>query len=168
MKINIISVINCDGAKLSIDKEVSVGSFEFAGNEYSFENPVKVSGEIRNIGSALKIALKVEGEYTSFCDRCGCDISASILGEAEENITGESVEIDSEMFVLNGHVLDISGAVESLVYSSLPMRNLCKDDCKGLCSKCGTDLNKSECNCDTTRYDPRFAIFRKLAGNGEV
>lgn len=168
MKINIISVINCDGAKLSIEKDVSVGSFEFAGNEYSFENPVKVSGEIRNIGSALKIALKVEGEYTSFCDRCGCDISASILGEAEENITGESVEIDSEMFVLNGHVLDISGAVESLVYSSLPMRNLCKDDCKGLCSKCGTDLNKSECNCDTTRYDPRFAIFRKLAGNGEV
>ena len=168
MKINIASVINCDGAKLSIEKEVQVGSFEFAGNEYSFEAPVRVAGEIKNIGSALKIALRVEGEYTSYCDRCGCDISAAILGEAEENITGEAVEIDSEMFVLNGHVLDISGAVESLVYSSLPMRNLCKDDCKGLCSKCGTDLNKSECNCDTTRYDPRFAIFRKLAGNGEV
>ncbi|MBQ6794609.1 MAG: DUF177 domain-containing protein [Clostridia bacterium] len=168
MKINIVSVINCDGAKLSIEKDVTVGSFEFAGNEYSFEKPVSVTGEIRNIGSALKIALKVEGEYTSYCDRCGCDVTATILGEAEENITGESVEIDSEMFVLNGHVLDISGAVESLVYSSLPMRNLCKDDCKGLCSKCGTDLNKSECNCDTTRYDPRFAIFRKLAGNGEV
>lgn len=168
MKINIVSVINCDGAKLSIEEDVTVGSFEFAGNEYSFEKPVSVTGEIRNIGSALKIALKVEGEYTSYCDRCGCDVTATILGEAEENITGESVEIDSEMFVLNGHVLDISGAVESLVYSSLPMRNLCKDDCKGLCSKCGTDLNKSECNCDTTRYDPRFAIFRKLAGNGEV
>ena len=168
MKINIVSVINCDGAKLSIEKDVTVGSFEFAGNEYSFEKPVSVTGEIRNLGSALKIALKVEGEYTSYGDRCGCDVTATILGEAEENITGESVEIDSEMFVLNGHVLDISGAVESLVYSSLPMRNLCKDDCKGLCSKCGTDLNKSECNCDTTRYDPRFAIFRKLAGNGEV
>lgn len=168
MKINIVSVINCDGAKLDIEKEVCVGSFEFAGNEYSFEKPVKVTGEIKNIGSALKIALKVEGEYTSYCDRCGCDVSATIEGEAEENITGENVEIDSEMFTLNGHTLDISGAVESLVYSSLPMRNLCSDDCKGLCSKCGTDLNKSECNCDTTRYDPRFAIFRKLAGNGEV
>ncbi len=168
MKINIISVINSDGAKLSIEKEYSVGSFEFAGNNYSFEKPVKITGVITNIGSALKIALKVEGEYTSFCDRCGCDIASTIIGEAEENITGENVEIDSEMFEINGHTLDISGAVESLVYSSLPMRNLCKDDCKGLCPKCGTDLNKSECNCDTTRYDPRFAIFRKLAGNGEV
>ncbi len=168
MKINIAGVINCDGAKLNVEKEAVIGSFEFAGNEYSFENPVRITGEIRNIGSALKIALKVEGEYTSYCDRCGCEVAASISGEAEENITGEAVEIDSEMFVLNGHVLDISGAVESLVYSSLPMRNLCSDDCKGLCSKCGTDLNKSECNCDTTRYDPRFAIFRKLAGNGEV
>lgn len=168
MKINIVSVINSDGAKLGIEKEFSVGSFEFAGNEYSFEKPVKVTGEITNIGSALKIILKVEGEYTSFCDRCGRDIASSIVGEASENITGENVEIDSEMFELYGHTLDISGAVESLVYSSLPMRNLCKDDCKGLCPKCGTDLNDSECNCDTTRYDPRFAIFRKLAGNGEV
>lgn len=168
MKINIVSVINCDGAKLSINEEYSVGKFDFAGNTYSFEKPVVITGEVRNIGDALKIALRLEGEYTSYCDRCGCDVSATIVGEADENITGESVEIDSEMFTLTGHTLDISGAIESLVYSSLPMRNLCSEDCKGLCPKCGTDLNKSECNCDTTRYDPRFAIFRKLAGNGEV
>lgn len=168
MKINMVSVMNCDGARLGIEKEFSVGSFEFAGNEYSFEKPVKITGEIRNIGSALRIILKAEGEYKSFCDRCGCEVNESVFGEAEEDITESNADIDSEMFKINGHVLDISGAVESLIYSSLPMRNLCKEDCKGLCSKCGTDLNKSECNCDTTRYDPRFAIFRKLAGNGEV
>lgn len=168
MKINMASVINCDGAKLDIEKEFSVGSFEFAGNTYSFENPVKVIGQIKNIGSALKISLKVEGDYTSFCDRCGCDIKASIVGETEDDITTGNEDIDNEMFKITGHVLDITGAVESIVYSSLPMRNLCSDECKGLCPKCGTDLNKSECNCDTTRYDPRFAIFRKLAGNGEV
>lgn len=168
MKINMASVINCDGAKLGIEKEFSVGSFEFAGNTYSFEEPVKVTGEIKNIGSALKIALKVEGEYTSYCDRCGCDIRSTVTCETEEDITSNNEDFDSEMFLITGHVLDITGAVESLVYSNLPMRSLCSDDCKGLCPKCGTDLNKSECNCDTTRYDPRFAIFRKLAGNGEV
>ena len=168
MKINMASVINCDGARLGIEKEFSVGSFEFAGNEYSFEKPVKVTGEIKNIGSALRIILNVEGEYTSFCDRCGTGVSKSISGEVEEDITTGNIDMDEEMFTITGHTLDISGAVESLVYSSIPMRNLCSDDCKGLCPKCGTDLNKSECNCDTTRYDPRFAIFRKLAGNGEV
>ena len=168
MKINIASVINCDGARLDVKKEFEVGKFEFAGNEYTFEKPVEITGEIKNIGSALKIALSLKGEYTSFCDRCGCDISETLTGEAEEDITSDNEDMDSEMFTIVGHTLDISGAVESLVYSSLPMRNLCKEDCKGLCSKCGTDLNKSECNCDTTRYDPRFAIFRKLAGNGEV
>lgn len=168
MKINMASVINCDGAKLDIAKEYNVGSFEFAGNEYSFKEPVKITGEIKNIGSALKITLKIDGEYTSYCDRCGCDIKANISGELEEDITSSNEDVDSEMFVISSHVLDISGAVDSLLYSSLPMRNLCSEDCKGLCPKCGTDLNKSECNCDTTRYDPRFAIFRKLAGNGEV
>ncbi|MGM9552332.1 MAG: YceD family protein [Clostridia bacterium] len=168
MKINIASVINCDGAKLDIEKEFPIGSFEFAGNEYSFEKPVKVTGEIRNIGSALRIILNVWGEYTAFCDRCGCDVTKSVASATEEDITEGNDDFDEEMFSIVGHTLDISGAVESLVYSSLPMRNLCSDDCKGLCPKCGTDLNKSECNCDTTRYDPRFAIFRKLAGNGEV
>ncbi len=168
MKINMASVINCDGAKLDINKEFSVGSFEFAGNEYSFDKPVKVTGEIKNIGGALKIVLSIEGEYTTYCDRCGCDIGAVITGETEEDITTDNSDMDVEMFTIIGHTLDISGAVESLVYSNLPMRSLCSDECKGLCPKCGTDLNKSECNCDTTRYDPRFAIFRKLAGNGEV
>ena len=168
MRINMASVINCDGAKLDIDKEFSVGSFEFAGNEYSFENPVRVSGEVKNIGGALKIVLNIEGGYTTYCDRCGCDISETIKGALEEDITTDNADMDGEMFTIIGHTLDITGAVESLVYSNLPMRSLCSDGCKGLCPKCGTDLNKSECNCDTTRYDPRFAIFRKLAGNGEV
>lgn len=168
MKINMASVINCDGAKLDIKGEFPMGKFDFAGNEYSFEKPVGVTGEIKNIGGALKIVLCVEGEYTTYCDRCGCEIGESVKGETEEDITSDNDDMDGEMFSIVGHTLDISGAVESLVYSNLPMRSLCSESCKGLCPKCGTDLNKSECNCDTTRYDPRFAIFRKLAGNGEV
>jgi uncharacterized protein len=168
MKIDIAGVINCDGAKLDIEKEYEVGKFEFSGNEYFFEKPVKVVGRIKNIGSALRMTIAIEGEYKSFCDRCGCDIQKTVSNETEEDITGGSEDFDEEMFVLNGHVLDISGAVETLLYTGLPMINLCKEDCKGLCPKCGANLNKTECNCDTTRYDPRFAIFRKLSGNGEV
>lgn len=168
MKIDIAGVINCDGAKLDIDKEYEIGNFEFSGNEYFFEKPVRVTGQIRNIGSALKMTLAVEGEYKSFCDRCGCDIVKTVCNETEEDITDGSAEFDEEMFTLNGHILDMGGAVETLLYTGLPMINLCKEDCKGLCPKCGADLNQTECNCDTTRYDPRFAIFRKLSGNGEV
>ncbi len=70
MKINLGRVINCDGAKLDINEKYSPGSFEFFGNEYSFDEPLKVTGEVRNIGGALKIILKTEGEYRSLCDRC--------------------------------------------------------------------------------------------------
>ncbi len=168
MKINLGRVINCDGAKLDINEEYDPGSFEFFGNEYSFDEPLKVTGDVRNIGGALKIILKIEGEYRSLCDRCACDINGRVVGETEENITRDSEDFDSEMFTLSGYTLDISGALDTLLYSSLPMTSLCKEDCKGLCPKCGTNLNLSECNCDTTRLDPRFAIFRKLSGNGEV
>lgn len=168
MKIDIAGVINCEGARLDIDEEYEIGNFEFSGTEYFFEKPLKVRGVIKNIGNALRMTLSVEGEYKTFCDRCGCDITKTVANETEEDITDGSAEFDEEMFVLTRNILDISGAVETLLYTGLPMINLCSEDCKGLCPKCGINLNKSECNCDTTRYDPRFAIFRKLSENGEV
>lgn len=168
MKINLGSVINCEGAKLAINSAYDPGSFEFFGNSYSFEKPLSVSGEVRNIGGALRIILKIEGEYASLCDRCACEVKGRVSGGTEENITRDSEDFDSEMFCLSGYMLDMTGAIDTLLYSSLPMTTLCREDCRGLCPKCGTNLNITECNCDTTRLDPRFAIFRKLSGNGEV
>lgn len=168
MKIDIAGVINCEGAELDFTKEYDAGSFEFSGSEYFFDKPISVEGRVSNIGSALKIKIALKGEYRTVCDRCGCDIVKSVFSETEENITDRCADFDEEMFNLNGHILDITGAVLTLLFSGLPIINLCREDCRGLCPKCGTDLNVSECNCDTTRYDPRFAIFRKLSGNGEV
>ena len=168
MKINIAGVINCEGARLGFEKEFALGDFEFAGSEYSFETPLKVSGFVENIGSALKIYISVEGVYKSFCDRCAAVIEKPLFAEVTEDITENREALDEEMLSLTGHILDISGAAETLVYTNLPIVNLCSEECKGLCPKCGIDLNKNVCNCDTTRYDPRFAIFRKLSENGEV
>ncbi len=168
MKINIGSVINYEGASLDINGEYPVEPFEFFGSEYSFDKPLSVTGNIKNIGGALKIRLNVEGEYRTLCDRCACEIISRVQNSTEENLTENSDDFDSEMFSLSGFVLDVTGAIDTLLITALPMTNLCREDCRGLCPKCGTNLNETECNCDTTRYDPRFAIFRKLSGNGEV
>ncbi|MCD8049994.1 MAG: DUF177 domain-containing protein [Clostridia bacterium] len=168
MKINIGSVINYDGASLEISGEYKVDPFEFFGSEYAFEKPLSVTGLIKNIGGALKINLNITGEYRTLCDRCACEITNTVQNSTEENVTENADDFDSEMFSLSGFVLDISGALDTLLITALPMTHLCKEDCRGLCPKCGANLNLTECNCDTTRYDPRFAIFRKLSENGEV
>ena len=52
--------------------------------------------------------------------------------------------------------------MEEQFYLSLPMKPLCKDDCKGLCANCGTNLNKATCDCNTQWEDPRLAALRDL------
>ena len=59
--------------------------------------------------------------------------------------------------------------VDELVYTevilNLPSKHLCKADCKGLCFKCGKNLNEGDCGCKSDEPDPRFAKLRELLDN---
>ena len=57
---------------------------------------------------------------------------------------------------------DISESVFDTVLLSMDLRYLCKPDCKGLCSKCGADLNEEECGCARVEIDPRLSILNQL------
>ena len=46
-----------------------------------------------------------------------------------------------------------------------PMKTLCTEACKGICKKCGTNLNHSSCTCDTVELDPRMAKIRDIFNN---
>jgi uncharacterized protein len=89
--------------------------------------------------------------------------SAKLSAQLFESIDSEFTDIDEECITVSGNVIDISGSIDACIFEELPMQPLCKEDCKGLCPVCGIDLNENECNCDTTVYDPRFAIFRNLS-----
>ena len=61
-----------------------------------------------------------------------------------------------------GTSLDTNELAKSEILLHWPMKILCKDDCKGLCSKCGADLNYEECGCDRTVLDPRMAAIQDI------
>jgi len=58
--------------------------------------------------------------------------------------------------------IDLGQLMQEQFYLALPMKPLCKDDCKGLCPNCGTNLNKATCDCTTHWEDPRLAALRAL------
>ena len=64
---------------------------------------------------------------------------------------------EDEMPYVSGYSLDVDLFVSDELYVNMPMQVLCKEDCKGLCPKCGKDLNKGDCGCDKTVLDPRMA-----------
>jgi uncharacterized protein len=61
-----------------------------------------------------------------------------------------------------GGQLDLAGVALEQVFLEVPMKPVCKDECKGLCDQCGADLNESPCTCEKTRLDPRLAALASL------
>ena len=166
MKINIASVLKNEGASVKVSGKMELGEFDFTGSRLSFEAPVSINGSIHNIGGTLEISADITGSYKTQCSRCGKVITAELNSTLFESVANDFSDADDECMILSGNVLDIEGSIRASVFDDIPLKFLCSEDCKGLCPECGINLNEEECNCDTTVYDPRFAIFRNLQQRG--
>ncbi len=103
------------------------------------------------------------------CSRCLKEISYPIetsfsivlkpVGEEEDEDDENTVYYDPQE-----NEADLSGIVVDIIGVNIPMRPICEDDCKGLCEKCGTNLNLAACNCKTEKTDPAWEVLRKLKG----
>ena len=70
-------------------------------------------------------------------------------------------EEDPDYYLLNGDELDIDDLLESVFILGMDPQILCRDDCKGLCPRCGADLNEGGCRCQA-ESDPRLAVLEQL------
>ena len=80
-------------------------------------------------------------------------------GEEEER---ELTESDMSVSFYKDDKIDVNQIVWEQIYLAIPMKPLCKEDCQGLCSQCGTDLNLSKCSCEKDLVDPRLAKLKTL------
>jgi uncharacterized protein len=99
-----------------------------------------------------------------------CSISARTLLKCSRCLTsvehdiavGFDEEFDEEEYPGEDAVIDLEDVAAQLLVTSVPMQVLCRDDCKGLCPVCGTNLNESECGCTADDTDPRLEALRSL------
>ena len=68
---------------------------------------------------------------------------------------------EAEAFCLQGEELDIDDLLETAFILDMESKSLCRPDCKGLCPKCGKDLNDGPCGCRPD-IDPRLAVLEQL------
>jgi uncharacterized protein len=127
----------------------------FFSDEEKFIGNIKVDGEIVNDGLSLVIRGKISCCKQFICDRC--------LTSAEENQVHEFDEEVDKSDITDG-MLDITELVRDTLIAAQPIKNLCKNDCKGLCPVCGKNLNDGECDCNKTKIDPRLAPMLKFKG----
>lgn len=100
------------------------------------------------------------------CNRCLEDVSVTIPFEFEKTVkVSKNQLIDAEVEeqdYVDGYNLDVDKLVYGEILLNWPLKTLCKEDCKGICSICGANLNHRTCNCDNTDLDPRMAKIRDI------
>lgn len=81
-------------------------------------------------------------------------------GEAAAAAVVELTAADMERTPYDGDSLDLGTLIQEEILAALPLKVLCRDDCKGLCPACGANLNAASCGCDHGAVDPRLAALK--------
>lgn len=116
---------------------------------------VSFSGKMKNLAGDLSLSGTVQSTLVSECARCLAPVSEKLQFEIEVPVvTGETENEDA--VPAKGEKVDLLAVAEENLLMRWPMRLLCREDCAGICPKCGQNLNESTCSCDKKEIDPRL------------
>jgi DUF177 domain-containing protein len=105
---------------------------------------------------------RFSGESTCECRRCLKPVMVPFSLEASQ-VYRPAGDVWEEGYVVKDSTVDIEPMARDTIALSLPTNPLCTDDCAGLCSRCGSDLNEGPCGCPEEVADPRWSALRELA-----
>ena len=104
------------------------------------------------------------------CARCLQEVKQRLDINGRKHIDLGATEVDlnddfDESVFINGYNLDVDKLLYNEILASWPTKVLCTDDCQGICSVCGQNLNEGACSCEDTGLDPRMSVVRDLFKN---
>lgn len=144
-----------------------------AGNgsgEFRIETPVDVTVSYYRAGTEVFFEGRLSATLHAACARCAEEFSGPTAREfrfilSPRALADESsaADADSAGYVqYDGDEIDLSPLIREELLIALPSRALCREDCRGLCPRCGVNLNEERCGCRETADDPRLGVLRTL------
>ncbi len=112
---------------------------------------------------------RIEGtlklKFSAVCDRCLTEVPVEMELSFQRQVTSpereEDEDADDKSF-MEGYQLNVERFVYNEIIGNWPAKILCREDCRGLCPKCGQNLNMGDCGCDTFVPDPRMAVIQDI------
>ena len=167
-----IELANLEGGKGDFTHVYQPEDLNPVDERVSLVAPVAVNGKVRLSGTEVFVNGHLETRAQVECDRCLKPVELPVNADFTlEYITGsdyessqaaELTEAEMSVSVFDGEVIDVDEVVKEQILLAVPTRMLCREDCKGICPECGTDLNSGECACKKDDIDPRWAALKNL------
>ena len=133
--------------------------------DVTFTEGCKVTGQVENRAGYMTLSLHSSLPYVSSCARCLEEVRGVFEADIDQPLAAKGVLSDEDTddyILIENNSIDCDIPVSEAVILDFPSRLLCKEDCAGLCSSCGKNLNYEKCTCNKKEIDPRLEILAKL------
>ena len=166
MRLDLRDIIHVPDARKDFQFQLDLSQLDFYGSN-PIAHPVLAEGSVTNHAGALVLEGTARSTLELACDRCGREFSREKIVRLESLVAQQlEDEENDEIILLDGWELDLDQVVTETFVLAMDTKNLCSDDCKGLCPKCGANLNEGPCRCKP-EPDPRWAALSQLLNDAE-
>lgn len=163
MKLDVSDLLKREKAEKELHLEIQEESFHDGRETIKFLHPIKLNGTLNKIGDMLTLNGTISTMLELTCSRCLEKFSYAVDITIEEQFTNnDGASRDGDVIFIDSDTIDITEVIENNIIVEMPIKRLCREDCKGLCHKCGNNLNFATCQCEDDDIDPRLAKLKDM------
>lgn len=172
MLINLSDVLSLEGMRFERNVDLEMTCFRSGTEHYEIlsKSPVTFAFASQEKGKAL-VTGRADLKFRACCNRCLTEVPVMLHLDFRRLVVPSGTEdkdADDTGF-MEGCQLDTEAFIHNEILVNWPGKILCREDCRGLCRKCGQNLNMGDCGCDNFVPDPRMAVIQDIFnGNKEV
>jgi uncharacterized protein len=158
--------------KVRIRKSYAPGAIDFHSTEFKQAEPLEVRATAELIEGQIRVSGAFHTRLELVCARCLEQVGEEVSREfdlyyrpASEKPGKEEMQLkdgDTEVSFFEGEGLFLADVLAEQVLLAIPMKVICRSDCRGLCPQCGANLNGESCRCEARGSDPRLAPLARL------
>ena len=171
MLIDLSELLSVNDKSEDVQAEIEMDRFRSKMADYLISEKAPLQIHLTNIGKRMiRIETVIDITLLIPCDRCLEDVKYDLNIKVNKEINMNESDKDriqslDELSYIKENSLDVERFVYNEILVHLPMKVLCSENCKGICNRCGANLNSQTCNCDTTELDPRMSKIRDIFNN---
>jgi DUF177 domain-containing protein len=158
--------------KVRIRKSYAPGTIDFHTNDFKQIEPLEIRATAELLEGQIRISGTFQTRIELVCARCLEEVPEDIARDfdlyyrpAKELTKEEAVRLkddDTEIGFFEGEGMFLTDVLAEQMLLAIPMKVICRSDCRGLCPQCGANMNSEECRCEARSPDPRLAPLARL------
>ena len=160
MRLDLRELIVNPSSRIPFRTELDTDGLDFPSVKAYLSAPT-AEGIVYSEAGILHLCGTVTADMLCTCDRCGQEFESVKETAVNAVLAEEESEDNPEVFLLTGYEIDLQELLSTCFVLDMETKFLCREDCKGLCPRCGRNLNLGPCGCGK-EIDPRFAVLEQL------